>query len=335
MTDESSRPYFVSSQVAIEVFDWCEAVSRLQVAYAANNDLKATPSRTIAASGTAILRCLPAVPVGERYFGIKVMGWDKGAPNPAAQYVIILFDRETSRIVAFVDADKVTGFRTAATSAAALDKIAPAGPLRLAVLGSGVEATMHVRAFSAVRDLAEITVFSPTPARREAFSREIGAELGVAAKAVASPEDAVRDADIVLAAARSHGEKPILYGGWIKQGAVIVSIGSTVPSQREVDASVVAKADVIVCDVVSEVLEETGDMIAAAKAGIDAQSKCYPIEALMRGELSEQLAAARNPMFKSVGGGLQDVVVAGMVFDRALAAGKAVGLPIDISAKLL
>ncbi|SCW94401.1 ornithine cyclodeaminase [Sphingobium faniae] len=317
------------------MFDWREAVSALQNAYRANADPRATPPRTIASSGKASLRCLSAAPAGQRYFGAKVMGFDSGAPSPAVQYVIVLFDRETSRIAAFVDADKVTGFRTAATSAAALDKIAPKGPLKLAVLGSGLEAIMHTRAFAAVRDLAGIAVFSPTEAKREAFARDIGVELGIPARPVAVPEDAVRDADIVLSAARSHGEKPILYGDWIKPGAVIVSIGSTVPSQREVDISVVAKADLIVCDVVHEVVEETGDMIAAAEAGIDVQRKCHSIEALMRGELGEQLVAARNPMFKSVGGGLQDVVVAGIVFDRALATGNAVQLPIEISAKSL
>ena len=333
MSSEGRSPVFISTQAVDAVFDWASAIAALQGAYAQPDEPNATPPRAIASSGKAWLRSLPAVPPGGRYYGAKLMGMSMGAPDPACQYVIVLFDRETSRIVAFVDGEKVTGYRTAATSAAALDKMAPSGPARLAVLGSGLEAKMHTSAFATIRNLSEIVVFSPTEARREDFAREVGAELGIRTDTASAAEEAVRGADIVLAAARSHGEKPILFGDWLKPGALVVSIGSVVPSQREVDVSVVRQSDIIVSDMVHELVSETGDMIAAAEAGIDASGKCFSLNALMRGELSPRLAEARFPMFKSVGGGLQDVVVAGMILDRALAAGLATALPISFAEK--
>ena len=192
---------------------------------------------------------------------------------------------------------------------------------------------MHARAFAAVRQLSELVVFSPTAAKREAFARELGQELGVPTRAAASGEEAVRGADVVLAAARSHGEKPILFGDWIQERALTVSIGSTIPAQREIDASVVKRSDLIVCDVVHEVLKETGDMIAASQAGIDASGRSFSLDALMQGQLESRLAESRYPMFKSVGNGLQDVVVAGLILDRAIASGLATELPISISVK--
>jgi ornithine cyclodeaminase/alanine dehydrogenase len=116
---------------------------------------------------------------------------------------------------------------------------------------------------------------------------------------------------------------------------VTVSIGSTVPSQREIDVSVVAQSDLIVCDMLHEVIDETGDMIAARAAGIEVVGKCHGIGSLIAGDLDAQAAAARYPMFKSVGGGLQDVVVAGMLLDRARDAGLVTELPIAFSTKLV
>jgi ornithine cyclodeaminase/alanine dehydrogenase len=255
------------------------------------------------------------------------------ATDAVVQYVIVLFDRRTSRIAAFVDAEKVTGYRTAATSAAALDKIAPPQTGTLAVLGSGLEASMHTRAFAAVRSFSQVRVFSPTAARREAFAQDLGAELGVDTRAASSAEEAVRGADVVLAAARSRGERPILYGDWLKPGAVTVSIGSTIPQQREIDVSVVKKSDLIICDMLHEVVSETGDMLAAAEAGVDVSPKCFSLNDLMAGKLVERVGAAEYPMFKSVGGGLQDVVVAGMLLDRALEEGIATDLPISFVGK--
>lgn len=336
MSDRTARaPFFVSSEAAAAVFDWKAAIDALKQAYAAPEEPAATPPRTIASGGKAWLRCLPAAPPGCRYFGAKLMGMATDAPEPGVNYVIVLYDRQTSRIAGLIDGEKVTGYRTAATSAAALDRMAPERPGKLAVLGSGLEAMMHVRAFAAVRPFDEVAIFSPTPAKREMLAAQLGAELGLRCVAAESPQAAAADAGVVLAAARSHGERPILYGDWISPGALTVSIGSTVPSQREIDISVVAQSDIIVCDMVHEVVKETGDMIAAREAGIDLAGKCHSLAQLIAGDLDDRIASARYAMFKSVGGGLQDVVVAGIVLDRAVAAGLAVELPISFSTKLV
>nr|WP_276589035.1 MULTISPECIES: ornithine cyclodeaminase family protein [unclassified Sphingomonas] len=291
------------------------------------------PPRTVAEVDGVWLRTLPAIPAGSRYFGAKLMGMARTSSTPGTDYVIVLFDRETSRLKAFVDGNLVTGFRTAATSAAALDRLAPAGPASLAILGSGLEASMHLRAFASVRPISGVTVFSPTDHKREAFAASMSQELALPVRPATSPESAVRGADIVLTAARSRGEQPILFGDWLKAGATVVSIGSTVPEQREIDASVVDRSDLIVCDTPEEVLHETGDMIAAANAGIDVAAKVHSMGALMTGDLADRLEVASIRMFKSVGAGLQDVVVAGMILERALATDAATRLPIEFNKK--
>lgn len=333
MPSQTVSPVFISSAVAAAVFDWKSAIAAVQQAYSHPQEPAATPPRSIASSGKSWLRTLPAVPPGGRYFGAKLMGMASEAPDAGVEYVVVLFDRQTSRIAAFVDAEKVTAYRTAATSAAALDRMAPRGCERLAVLGSGLEAMMHTRAFAAIREFSEIVVFSPTPAKRATFAETLRSELGVRIEPASAAEEAVAGADVVLAAARSHGERPILFGDWIKPGALTVSIGSTIPQQREIDVSVAAQSDLIVCDMLHEVVSETGDMIAAAEAGVDFSDKCFAIEALMSGALTQRVSESRFPLFKSVGGGLQDVVVAGMILDRALEAGIATELPISFVTK--
>jgi alanine dehydrogenase len=315
------------------VFSWREAIDALAATYAAPAKPASMPPRAVGRDDGAWLRVLPALPAGRRYFGAKLMGMAPAAPEPGVEYVVVLYDRATSRIAAFVDAHQVTAYRTAATSAMALERLASAQPIRLGVLGSGLEASMHVRAFATVRPLERVTVFSPTPERREAFAAAAAADLAVAAEATEDPEEAVAGADVVLAAARSRGELPILRGDWLGPATVVVSIGSTVPSQRELDVTVVAACDLIVCDAVDEVLEQAGDMLAAARAGIAFRAKAFSLHQLVAGDLDERLAAARRPMFKSVGGGLQDVVVAEVVLRKALDAGLATALPIRFDTK--
>lgn len=326
-------PVFVSSEAAEAVFSWPEAIETLADVYAAPAPPLALPPRTVGSDQGAWLRTLPALPPGRRLYGVKVMGMATGAGDPGAEYVIVLFDRARSGIAAFVDGHRVTAYRTAATSAAALKRLARPGPIRLAVLGSGLEATMHVRAFAAVRDLEHVTVFSPTAERREAFASSVDSDLGVTAEASGDPAAAVDGADVVLSAARSYGERPILFGEWLPPTTTVVSIGSTVPSQREIDISVVAACDLIVCDAVDEVAEQTGDMIEAARAGVGFRDRTFSLHELLAGEIDDRVDAAQRPLFKSVGGGLQDVVVAEVVLRRALDAGLATPLPIQFEKK--
>lgn len=326
-------PVFVSSDATRSVFDWAAAIAALQEAYAAPTDRSALPNRSVANGRGAWLRTLPAIPATGRYFGTKVMAMAPTAPEPGVEYVIVLFDRETSRIAAFVDGNMVTGYRTAATSAAALDRLVAPDAHTLGVLGSGLEASMHTRAIASIRPLERVTVFSPTPASRERFAVTIGDELGVEVVAVAEPQAAAEASDIVVAAARSHGEQPILFGDWLAPGTTVCSIGSTIPQQREIDVSVVERCDLIVCDALDEVLDETGDMLAAHDAGIEVRRKSIALADLMSGTADDLVAAATMPMFKSVGGGLQDVVVAGLILDEARRRDLTTALPIAFDHK--
>ncbi len=319
-------PVFVSADAAEAVFSWADCIAAVQAAYAAALEPSALPPRAVGRADGSWLRTLPALPPG-RYFGAKLMGMSMTAPSPGVEYVVVLYDRQTSRIAAFIDACNVTAYRTAATSAAALDRLAPSGAMRLAVLGSGLEASMHVRAFCAIRELEDLAVYSPTPERRAAFA------AGFGGRAVDHPREAVADATVVLAAARSRGEVPVVYADWLAEHAVVVSIGSTVPGQREIDVSVVEWCDLIICDDVDEVVQETGDLIEAARAGVAFDNKTFSLHALLAGELDKRLAATERRMFKSVGSGLQDVVVASVILEQAQAAGLATPLPIEFLTK--
>jgi alanine dehydrogenase len=330
-TDDA--PVFVSSDATRSVFDWGAAIAALQEAYATPTDHRALPNRSVANGRGAWLRTLPAIPATGRYFGTKVMAMAPGAPEPGVEYVIVLFDRETSRIAAFVDGNLVTGYRTAATSAAALDRLVAPGAHTLGVLGSGLEASMHTRAIASIRPLERVTVFSPTPSSRERFADTICDELGVEVVAVGEPEHAAASSSIVVAAARSHDEQPILFGDWLAPGATVCSIGSTIPQQREIDVSVVDRCDLIVCDTLDEVLDETGDMLAARVAGIEFRGKAIALSDLLSGDAADRAASATQPMFKSVGGGLQDVVVAGLILDEARLRGLTTPLPIHFDHK--
>jgi ornithine cyclodeaminase/alanine dehydrogenase len=209
LTNPSTAISFVSASAVLDVLDWKQVIDCLARAYAVPHGPMVSPSRTVARNNRTWLRTLTAIPPGSRFMGGKLFGM---GPRPAINYLIPLFEQETAELRALVDGAFVTSFRAAATSAAALDVLAPEGEVVVGVIGSGQEAQAHARAIHAIRKISELHVYSPTPASRERFARAFEAETGVQCVVAEEPEEAIRPATLALAAARSRDESPILYG---------------------------------------------------------------------------------------------------------------------------
>jgi len=327
-----TAPVFVSAASVAKTLDWPAIVAHLQAVYAAPSSPEARPPRLVTRGDGARLRTLTAALPSGRLLGAKLMASSRAKRTA---YLIALFDQQEGGIVALMDGNAITACRTAATSAAALDCLLPPdrAQLRLGILGSGMEARAHLLAVAAVRKSSEVLVFSPSPENRAAFADEFAQRLGVPCRAAPSPAAVVAGCDLLVAAARSRDETPIFRGAELRDGMIVVSIGSTLPEQREIDPETIARCDLIVADEPEEVARQTGDFIAARRAGIAFDGKLAALSELVMGKLKDRLAASRLTMFKSVGAGIQDIAVAEFVLDRALAMRLATELPLELAIK--
>ncbi|WP_324651998.1 ornithine cyclodeaminase family protein [Georgenia sp. H159] len=309
-----------------QVLSWTEAVETLREAYRAESRTENFPERTMARGDQVWLRNLSGVMpdgslMGGKYISLSIRGG-------AASYLISLFDQETSRPLAIMDGNSITGFRTAATTALALDYLSPQRDhLTVGVIGSGFEAQSHLRAFAAVRDVASAKVFSPNPASRQRFIEGMG-DLAMDLEDCESPQEAARDVDVVLCAARARGEAPTFHGDWIQPGMTIASIGSTLPEQRELDVTAIDRVDRIVVDMLDEVIDDTGDMIEARRAAIDVRAKTSELTALVANEALARQDDTEVLLFKSVGSAIQDLAVAALA--RTLAQARGIGTTTDV-----
>ncbi len=328
MPDEN-KLLFITEADTVALLNWPDVIGCLAAAYAAPDEPAAVPPRVVARKEGAWLRVLAAMSSG-KHMGAKIIA---RARTPQLSYLMPLWDRETAELVCLLDAKHITGMRTAGTTAMAADRILPKKPLRVAVLGSSHEAQAHAAAIAAVRTIAALKVYSPTPASREKFARKFATEFGIDCSAAESPRDAIEGAELILCAARSHNEKPILEGAWLKPGVMVASIGSTLPEQIEVDPEVIRRAAVIVADVPEEVMHQTGDLLAAAKAGVAFADKVVSLHDLVQGRCSVAQTADNIVLFKSVGSALQDMVVSELCLAQARRRGMGTELPVGLTVK--
>jgi ornithine cyclodeaminase/alanine dehydrogenase len=308
-------------------FDWVEASAALRRAYSIKSAPGQFPPRTMARHDGCWLRVLSGIEPDAGVMGIKIIA--ASMKVGAVSYLIPLYDLRTMALLCLMDANAITGFRTAATTALALDILANLDARRVAVIGSGFEAKTHVRALAAVRSLDSVTVYSPRPESRARFIEELS-DLGVPMDAADSAEGAVADAGIILCAARSRDETPTLRGAWLKPGMTVASIGSTLQEQREVDPDTIAAAALIVADMPHEVADETGDMLAATAADVQFSDRLIALDELVSGAHPGRVDKEQIILYKSVGSAIQDIVVAAMCFRRSQELGIGTPMPATI-----
>ncbi|RDV10008.1 ornithine cyclodeaminase family protein [Arthrobacter sp. RT-1] len=321
-------PLFLTDADVASLSDWPGAIEAIRTAYKAPGEEAGTPGRIFAQTDREWLRIMPSVPPSGQLFGAKSIA-GSFADGLRVSYLISLFDKDSADLVALVDGNRVTGLRTAATTAVGASSIVPSRPLSLGVIGSGFEARSHLTAFSHVLEFADIRVFSPTPANREAFAAEFDGVFGTPARAVGSAREAAEGADLILCAARSRDESPTLQAEWVGPNSAVVSIGSTTPAQRELPAELMARAAAVVVDTREEVVHGSGDMIAARAHGVEVDSLVVTLNAVLTGETEIDVERGIR-IYKSTGSGLQDIVVAEMLVVRARAEGIGTILPVGI-----
>lgn len=310
---------FISDDAVAELVDWPSVVGALRSAYAGVVKDEMVPPRTMARGDGFWMRTLSAISPSGRTFGCKIIA--AGPRAKRASYLIPLWDQQTMDLVALIDGNRITGYRTAGTAAVAVDLLAPQRPLIVGILGSGFESRGLFAAVKDTRAIASAKVFSPTAANRAKFAADFGIEVAETA------EEAVLGADLVLCAARSYDEQPILQGKWLGPKAVVVSVGSTLEEQREVDVETLARAALVVADMPEEVEHETGDALAALREGVELAAKMVPLTDLAAGRVT---APEGITVYKSVGSALQDIVIAEMILERASAASRYFEMPESI-----
>jgi thiomorpholine-carboxylate dehydrogenase len=210
--------------------------------------------------------------------------------------IIELLRRSTGEPLAVMDGRLITEMRTAAVSAAAVDALTPKHITSLGILGSGVQARSHIQALRLVRPgIKEIRIWSRTAANAERLADEVGAHAVTIEEAAA--------AEVVLTVTASPD--PVLKGRWLAADALVLAVGATGATLRELDDEAM-QSSYVVAESRSCAERESGDV---RLSGVKVQAEI--------GEILSGSAAAptgKRIVFKSVGLAIEDLTAARLVW---------------------
>lgn len=270
-----------------------------------------------------IVRLTAAVLSYRGYYGVKisstaVFGRDAGR-------MFCLYREDGGELCAIVQVFGMGALRTGAASGIATKYLANQDASVLGVLGSGRQALTQVEAVSRVRALTKVRVYSRSAEHRTDFCTRVEKLVGVAAEPVATPEAAVRDADILVTATTST--EPIVHGEWLKPGVHINAIGANYEYRRELDTETVRKTAFIATDDIEQVRYEATDLAEPVKAGVLDWDRVWRLGDVVAGKRPGRTQPADITLFKSLGVAMEDVALAARAYEKAVAQGLGERLP--------
>jgi ornithine cyclodeaminase/alanine dehydrogenase-like protein (mu-crystallin family) len=206
-------------------------------------------------------------------------------------FVIVLFSTDTGAPLATFEANAITKWRTAAVSRLAASVAARPRPRAITVFGTGVQGRAHAQAFSRAYPEAGLRVVD-----RRATREHIA--------------QALAGADIVVTATRSP--TPLFDGALVEAGAFVCAVGSSRPDTRELDDTLLGRAARVIVEWRAQTLQEAGDLLLAP-AALRERLRLADLGDVLAGKASARDNDRDIVIFKSVGVGIEDVAVAGLV----------------------
>ncbi|KQV79862.1 ornithine cyclodeaminase [Massilia sp. Root351] len=251
--------------------------------------------------------------VAQNLLGFKSAGFWPGNREKGGephQATIVLVDPATGRPQCIIDGNGVTTMRTGAAGGLGLLQLARADSNRVCVFGTGVQARVQLRyALELIPSLHQVDYVSSSGEADLAFERQFSERCTVTPAADRNASVAL--ADIVITATTGRG--PLFNLDAVRPGTHFNCVGADTLGKRELPEGLLRQARLFVDDHIQA--RQIGEMQWAPEL------PCHQLGELLSGQLQAHRKPEDITIFDMTGIALQDLTVARLIYERALARG--------------
>ncbi len=264
-------------------------------------------------NATALI--MPAYRTKGKYFTTKVVTVFQNTIADRSSIIsssVIVFDSSNGDMVATMDGESITSLRTGAASGLATKLLAKKNATAVAIFGTGVQAHTQLEAIINSRPVNKIFVFGRNLDSIEKFSSHISDKYSLSSSPGTFND--LNTVDIICTSTPST--ESLFEHKHLKPGVHINAIGSFKPFMREIPNDTIVEAKVVVDSLIA-CKKEAGDLILAGKeTNWSFDDITSEIGQIANGDRSGRANDNDITIFKSVGLGFQDLVIAELVLDR-------------------
>ena len=251
---------------------------------------------------------------GDRSFVIKVATGFYGNPAKGlstSNGLFLLFDAKTGAPLAILlDGGRLTDLRTGLAGAIAAECLSPRPVEAIGVIGTGIQARRQVENLMPVTPCRRLVVYGRSPAAAAAYRDEMEAN-GFSVVVASLPSDVAAQANLIVTTTPST--EPLLHARDVRAGSHITAVGADSPAKNELDPMLIARADRVIADSISQCCER-GEIHHALRRGLVTASGISELGSVIAGDSPSRNSSTEITIADLTGVAVQDIVIAQTVF---------------------
>ena len=187
---------------------------------------------------------------------------------PVADGVILVFSQKTGHLkLILLDECWLTDMRTAAAGAVAAKHLAPDSIEHIGIVGTGVQARMQLELLKDVVDCQSCFIWGRDANKVQGMIEDLQAReaiqtWGLELKAATQIDDLLSQCNLIVTT--TSAKEPLIRADRVQKGTHITAMGSDDHGKQELAAELLAKADRVVADSVSQCVDH-GECFYAVK----------------------------------------------------------------------
>lgn len=252
----------------------------------------------------------------DKYFVVKVAtGFHENhqmdLPNNSG--LMLLFKQQTGELAAILlDECHLTNIRTAAAGAVVAKYLAPSKITGIGILGAGIQGRLQLEYLRSVIDCRDVMVWGLNQRELDRYRIEMEAE-GYRVSTTLRPGDVAAACNLIVTA--TPATSPLLHADHIRPGTHITAMGSDTPDKQELDAAILARADIVVADSISQCLLR-GEIFKALDAGFIKKNKLRELGNVITDPRLQRTSDEQITVADLTGVAIQDIQIAVAVYER-------------------
>lgn len=259
-----------------------------------------------------------AIKVASGFFNNKRLG----LPSQSGQMLVV--SAETGFLEGILlDNGYLTQVRTGAAGAVAAKYLAPENVDNVGVIGSGVQARFQMTALMQVRPFSTIRMFSlDADEEKDRYVHDMRQQLKVEVIKSPSVEAVVKESTVIVTT--TPARQGFIKSEWLHPSLHITAMGSDTEEKQELQPDVLAKADLVACDLKSQSFR-LGELRGAIEQNLMTDnSAVVELGAIINGKARGRSDDNQISVCDLTGVGVQDTMIA--IRTLALAAEQNSGL---------
>ncbi len=256
---------------------------------------------------------------GDEYYVLKMAsGFYNNADLglPISDGLLLVFSQKTGELkLILLDKCWLTDVRTAAAGAVAAKHLAPKDIHRIGIVGTGVQARMQLEMLRDVVDCTSCLVWGRDSTKVQRMIADLRASESVQAWGLeieAAPALDVLVLQCNLIVTTTSARSPLIRAHQVQQGTHITAMGSDDHGKQELEAEVLAKADLVVADSVSQCVDH-GECFGAVQGGHIAAKSILELGHVIKDRGKGRTNEDQITVADLTGVAIQDIQIAKMV----------------------